>query len=424
MSSNPPIRAVIGLPPKDTVRAFEARDTLRATTHWTEMWQAEHARHFTVAKVARLDLLSDIEAAVADVIANGGTFKQFKDNLIPTLQKAGWWGTVTDKALTGTDAPVNVGPHRLRTIYDTNLRVSRAAGRWSRIQELKGERPFLMYVAINDGRTRPLHRRWGGLDPSQPIRIILPVDHPAWAIYFPPNGWLCRCSVRQLSQRDLDRMGLRVTTDAELKRIGWLTADGTPGGATRDFLRPGTGEVVKVPLGIDPGFGYNVGTASMAAVADKLTRSLERAAASDPAAALATLKDVIQSEAFLDTLAEPNTSFPVMLLDDALRTAIGSEARVAVLSSDTYAKQQARHPELGIDIYRRLPDLGADADIVAVEGDQFLKLARQQNGSWLLSIVKRTADGTALYVTSVRLQAAESLPRLLANTTVILDKRA
>lgn len=419
----PPIAAVIGLPPEETVRAFEARDKLRLTNRWSEMMHGEHARAFTVARVAKLDLLATIYASLQPMLNGGMTLEQWKDSIVPELQKAGWWGKVTDRDLTGANHPVVVGPRRLRTIYDTNLRVSRAAGRWARIQELKTSRPFLMYTAIGDGHARRLHSLWGGLEPGQPIRIILPVDHPCWAIYYPPNDWGCRCSVRQLSQRDLDRLGLRVTTDAELQRLGWLSGSGQPGGRMRPFYPAGSKTPTLVPAGIAPGFAYNPGTASMASIADKARRTLETTASADLAAARATLNDLVASDAFLETLTEPSAVFPVMVLDDAARSAIGASARVATLSSATYAKQQARHPELGIAEYRKLPDLGADADIVAIEGDAVLKFARIDGGRWLVAVVKRTASGEGLFVTSYRIQAESSLKRLLSGTTVIYDRR-
>lgn len=424
MADRPSIAAVIGLPPDQTVRAFDARDRLRTSVNWDEIWQQEHARFFTVAKVAKLDLLAELQASIADVLANGGTFQQWSDNLIPYLQKRGWWGKVQDAELTGTDQEVDVGLGRLRTIYDTNLRVSRGAGRWSQIQELKKERPYLMYVAVNDSHTRPLHRRWGGLDASQPIKIILPVDHPCWAIYFPPNGWGCRCTVRQLSERDLVRMGLSVTTDAQLRQIGWLGADGTPGGQTQTFVRNGSTQPVDVPIGVDPGFAYNAGMAAMSAIADKAIRSLEAVAPVNLDAARATLDQLVASDAFLEALNESGAKFPVMVLDPTTRAAIEADASVAVLSSDTYAKQVARHPELGVADYRALPLVGADPDIVAVEGDQVLNLARQQDGTWLVAIVKRTADKQKLFVTSVRRQNEASLPRLLRSARIVLDRRS
>lgn len=400
--TGPSIASVIGLPPEETVRAFEARDRLRTTVRWSEMWHDDHARAFTIAKMAKLDLLAFMRGSLDDVIRNGGTFEQWQANIVPELQKAGWWGMVTDRELTGTSQPVFVGPRRLRTIYDTNLRVSRAAGRWARIQELKAERPFLRYSAVLDSRTRPAHRVWHG--------TILPVDHPWWDTHFPPCGWNCRCTARQLSQRDLDRNGWKVTPVP-------------PEGPPRLFWPAGAPAAVAVPAGISPGFAYNPGKASMAAVADKAYRSLEAAAAQDVAIARTALDQLVASDAFLEALSETGASFPVMVLDDAIRAEIGAQARVAVLSSDSFAKQRRHHPELAVEDYRKLPRVGADADIVAVEGDTVLKLVRMDDGRWLVAVVKRTADRSRLFVTSYRIQNDRALARLLKGTKVVYDRR-
>jgi uncharacterized protein with gpF-like domain len=91
------------------------------------------------------------------VIAEGGTFEQWKSRVVPDLQNAIDSGTAPGNIIT---------ERRLRTIYDTNLRMARAAGQWKRIEALKPYQPFLMYSAVRDTRTRPLHRKWGGIDPA------------------------------------------------------------------------------------------------------------------------------------------------------------------------------------------------------------------------------------------------------------------
>ena len=159
MPDAPDIRATIGLPPSETVAAFERRDQLREGIYWREIWQDEHARAFTVAKIANLDLMSDIRESLDDVLRNGGTFEQWKANIQPTLERYGWWGEVYDADLTGTDERVFIGDRRLRTIYRTNVRTARAAGQWQRIQALKKVRPFLRYATVGDNRVRAEHAK-------------------------------------------------------------------------------------------------------------------------------------------------------------------------------------------------------------------------------------------------------------------------
>jgi len=391
-----PLALTIGLPPAETVRAFEARDDLRQTVRWSEMWHEDHARAFTVAKVAKLDLLATIRRSLDDMLRNGGTFEAWQAAIQPELVKAGWWGRVDDRALTGADHAITVGPRRLRTIYDTNLRMSRAAGRWSRIQELKAERPFLRYTAVMDARTRPEHRVWHG--------TILHVDDPWWDTHYPPCGWFCRCTVRQLSQRDLDRKG-------------WSVSSVPPEGSPKRFYRAG-GEMVAVPAGIAPGFAYNPGKASMAAVADKAIRTLEETAYLDLAAARTVLDDLVASDAFLETLAEPGAAFPVMVLDERLRTAIGADARVVRLSSDTYAKQRGQterssgHGELTVADYRRLPGIGGAPDHAFKDRDRHIVVMKSDGGDWWYAVVKTTSDGHELYLSSFRRGDDRNLRRL------------
>lgn len=397
------IRVLIGLPPDDTYRAFQARDELRTTVKWSEMWEADHARAFTVAKVAKLHLLDTIRNSLADVLANGGTFEQWKDRIVPDLQRDGWWGRVEDRELTGTSQPVFVGPRRLETIYRTNMRVSRAAGQYARIQDRKGVAPYLRYSAVMDRRTRPLHRQWHG--------TILRVDDEWWETHFPPCGWNCRCTVMQLSERDL-------------KANGWTVSERPPEGPPSRFWRAGAEAPEAVPAGIDPGWAYNPGKASMRAIADRAAVSLERTATADLALARGELRELVDSPAFLQAMDEPGTGFPVMVLDDATRDLIGALPRVAMLSSETYQKQRRAHPELVTADYRRIPEIGAAPDVVATEGDNVLILAKQGDGTWLVTVLKRTTSGQGLFVTSFRRQNARSLPRLLRDAAIVRDERA
>ena len=276
------IRQLVTLPPEDAIAFLDAKG-YRTSVRWTDTWQDEHASAFTVAKVAKIDLLREIHVSLIDAMVGGQTFESWKAELRPKLEAAGWWGRVVDPELTGTGDTVIVGPRRLRTIYDTNLRMARATALWGRIWAGRELRPFLRYSAVMDRRTRPQHRLWHS--------VVLPVEHPFWQTHFPPNGWNCRCTVVQLSERDLARRGLSITTEAELTARGF-------GSATTQFWRRGAngdaGRVVVVPQGIDPGFAYNPGIArarlSLEKAADSLTRASQVPGLIEPA-----LADIIET---------------------------------------------------------------------------------------------------------------------------------
>lgn len=233
------------LPPQEAVAYFTAKGyQMPSTWDWHDMWQESHTTAFTVAKSAGFDILGDIHGQLQKVLDQGQTFRDFKKELMPVLQSKGWWGRKElPDPRTGEVRNVQLGsPRRLRTIYDVNLRTAHASGAWARAQRTRESRPFLRYTAILDRRTRADHRTWHGM--------VLPMDDPFWDTHYPPNGWRCRCTVQQLGQRDLDRYGYKLS-------------ESPPRPPLLPWQNPKTGEVMMVPKGIDPGWGYNPGKAAL-----------------------------------------------------------------------------------------------------------------------------------------------------------------
>lgn len=229
------------LPPAEAIRYFRGKG-LKASFAWQDMWQEEHAKAFTVAKAMRASVLQDIRDVVDKALADGTAFETFQKNLRPLLEAAGWWGKARAvDPLTGEERLVQLGsPRRLRTIFDVNMRVAYAAGRWERTQETKDTIQYLRYETAGDDRVRPEHAAWDG--------TTLPVDDPWWDEHYPPCDWGCRCTTVQVSQDELDRNHQSVT-------------DTPPAFPSRSYTNPRTGEVVRVEGGIGPGWGYNVGKA-------------------------------------------------------------------------------------------------------------------------------------------------------------------
>ena len=265
---------VTPLPPADAVRAFLARgNRLDPSFSWLDVWQEEHASMFTVAKSAGFDVLGDIYQAVQKSLAEGKTFRDFAGELTPTLQAKGWWGKqpVRDPQ-TGETVMGQLGStRRLQTIFDANMRVSYAAGHWANFERNKKARPFLRYVHVEEQpHPRWQHHLWHN--------TVLPVDDPWWETHACPNGWGCKCTLQSLSQRDIDR----------LQRQGEKLKFEAPETTFTDWTNKRTGEVTRVPTGIDPGWAYNPGKAGYRvalAGADKLISAPPELAAlanSDP----------------------------------------------------------------------------------------------------------------------------------------------
>lgn len=78
----------------------------------------------------------------------------------------------------------------LKTEYRTAVKGANMADRWNGIQERKHLYPLLEFIAIEDDRTSLLCRTLNG--------VIRPVDDPFWSMYYPPNHYNCRSTVRQI----------------------------------------------------------------------------------------------------------------------------------------------------------------------------------------------------------------------------------
>ena len=232
---------VLDVPPHEAIRTFRAKG-FHIGHSWMDTDAATHMESFTVAKAANLDILRDIRAAVDRALAEGVSYEDFRDELQPLLERRGWWGRREMRdPRTGETREVQLGsPRRLRTIFHTNLATAYARGKWERIERTAEDLPYLRYVAVNDERTRPDHSAWHG--------VILPVTDEWWRTHYPPNGWRCRCVVEQLSADDIERRGY--------ERLPTRPAHE---GQTRAWRNERTGEDVRVPIGVDPGWDHNVG---------------------------------------------------------------------------------------------------------------------------------------------------------------------
>lgn len=159
--------------PPDQASDYFSRKGLRTTWSYADMLGQEHDRAFTVAKMMDVDMLGQVRDSLQSALANGVTFRDWSATLTPILKQAGWWGEV-DGAKLGS-------PWRLETIFRTNMLTAYAVGQWGQIVSQADIAPYLMYDAVDDHRTRPLHHAWDGK--------VLPVVHPWWRQHMPPNGY-------------------------------------------------------------------------------------------------------------------------------------------------------------------------------------------------------------------------------------------
>lgn len=237
--------------PDDAIALFRAKG-LKPSFSYADLMGKAHMQSFTVAKMMDVDMLGQVRTSLESAMANGTTFREWSDGLLPMLQGSGWWGRkeVVDP-LTGQTIVAQLGsPHRLETIFRTNMQTAYAQQQWEMVESQKDVAPYLMYDALDDFRTRPSHKARDG--------TILPVDHPWWdAGNYPPCSYNCRCGVIQLSRDELQALGkLPNTKPPDLGEYEWTN--------------PRTGEKQSFPEGVDPGFDFNAGKIGIQQKLDKL----------------------------------------------------------------------------------------------------------------------------------------------------------
>lgn len=261
------------LTPAEAVAYLQGRGALTQTYDWRDLWHDEHAQQFTVSRLARLDLLKAVQDGITASVKGDLSRRDWTRDLTALLQKEGWWGKkdVTDPA-TGETKTTTFDPARLKLIYDVNTRQAHSAGRWERFERNQATHPYIRYITKRDERVRASHRDWDNL--------TLPVGHAFWAAHYPPNGWRCRCRAMSMTQAEYDAG--HAPTGAELVKTA-------PKEEFKDWTNKRTGETMRIPVGIDPGFDYNAGKAAMRAQAlEKVV--VDKLASAPPALAEAAQK--------------------------------------------------------------------------------------------------------------------------------------
>ena len=366
-------------PPPEASR-FLAAKGMQPAFSWADVEPEEHAVAFSVAKATDLDVLTSIREELQRAIDEGLPFEAFQKALKPRLVKQGWWGVrPPDKTLTGDAArPAMLGtPGRLRTIYHANVRSAQAAGQWERIQRSKAALPYLEYRIGPSERHRPAHVAKAGL--------ILSADDPFWSSWYPPNGWNCRCWVRQVARREAERRGI----------------DEAPATPTREWINHRTGEVKQIPVGIDPGWERNPGAQRLASQAAFLAARLDAA----PAGVARTAARDMATSWRARRVAEEGApgSVPVAMLDEDAAAMLRVPSRVVEMLAPT-AERQAARASVAFGEYGRIADVVADgARLLETSPEGITRLAMHGGEATpLLVVVETTIDGSRTVLAELR----------------------
>ncbi|HML94283.1 MAG TPA: phage minor head protein [Thermodesulfobacteriota bacterium] len=369
MPKNVDLSFAFGLKPERAVDYMKSKG-YTFSWRWEETLGAAHARAFTVAKVARMDVLQDIRGMVEKSLEDGLTFEQFKKQLEPGLRKKGWWGKQIAVNKKGVAEVVELGsPRRLRTIYNQNLMTAYSAGREEFFQANKEFRPYGMYVAVRDSKTRHTHLALHGK--------VYPLDDDFWKWFTPPIDWGCRCRKRAVSRRYVDKNNITVLssrgqigkTDAlistrtgELRQVTTVTL---PGGQ-------------KVSTGI--GFDYNPATAAWQPNLDSYDWDI----------AAKYVEGTLTGPAFqrFYALDVERGTFPVATLDPQTKSLLGAKTQHLKINKRYMGKQVTKHPEFVSSDYLKLQAYINNADLIVDQGKKGIVFVSEDKGLYYEVVVE------------------------------------
>lgn len=175
---------------KEAVSFLKGKEVLTADEYKALSDECK-AKAFTVSGYTELDVLQTFLNELSIAVSDGKTKKDFMDGMNSFLERNGY------KA---------INPFRADVIFRTNVQTAYNAGHYKSMSETKKLRPFWKYITAGDGEVRDSHRAMEGK--------VFAADDPIWNIWYPPNGFGCRCSVVSLTRGQVERQGIKVSHEA------------------------------------------------------------------------------------------------------------------------------------------------------------------------------------------------------------------
>lgn len=180
-NSGPTIRQTVTvLPFAEAIDLAKRRKVVLPDVYYGELIGEARQTSFSVAGLASIAQLTQVLDSLNEAMKEGLSFNDWKDK------------TLEEQDLGLSDA-------RLETIFRTNVQSSYMRGHYRQQALTALTRPFLMYDAVNDARTRPNHAAMDG--------YIAHFDDPIWHTHRPPMGYNCRCTLISLTPEQASARG-------------------------------------------------------------------------------------------------------------------------------------------------------------------------------------------------------------------------
>lgn len=150
------------------------------------------AKAFSISGYTSVVVIQEFLDELERALEEGKTKEQFREDMNGFLEAHGYIG---------------ISAYRADNIFRTNMATAMNAGHYQAMTEptTMKLRPYWQYMTVGDGRVRDDHAAMHGL--------VFRADDPIWSLWYPPNGFRCRCYVVSRSARQLEKMGLTVSDE-------------------------------------------------------------------------------------------------------------------------------------------------------------------------------------------------------------------
>ena len=427
----PSIKFALGLKPAKAIEWLQAKGVTAES--YRNLTASEIAKVYTIARITDLDMLNDIKQSMIKAADNGQAFADWRKDILQHLQNKGWLhpnGHDGKVIIDPTSGEVFGAPRRLENIYRTNMQTAYSAGQYQGYMANIDSRPYWMYDAVGDHRTRPAHAAMDGL--------VYRYDDPFWATFYPPNGYRCRCSVIALSELDMQRDGKVLSQSGEHNLVETHKVYNKKGDSYPTIA-------YKAPDGslhtTDRGFGYNAGRMNYRPNLDQYDRGLahefakaEMGGAEFKAVFKQLSEEFYEVKGRLKIDGKPDNAekidirnklsrqvkFAAGVLSKEVQQRTGLKRATVWLSDDTLIKQVDSREGQGFaeDYYAFLPEFLANPDHIIRDGRELI-FTTQRNQEYLWAVLKYIDDVEEVYLQSYRISNEKEIRKLMEKKEVL-----
>lgn len=172
-------------------RAVDFLKTRKSVTkqEYMAMADEERAKSFMVSGYEKLQVIQRFQDALTEAVEQGKTREQFQEEMNSFLKDSGY---------------ELLNPWKSDVIFRTNVQTAYNAGHYQSMTQPETLRllPYWQYKTAYDDKVRADH--------ALMHNRVWRADDPIWDVWYPPNGFRCRCTVVAKSRAQVEREGLVV----------------------------------------------------------------------------------------------------------------------------------------------------------------------------------------------------------------------